>query len=124
MSESSASTAATTSSSPARRASTSWARRPSAHASTEEETIEIIAALVQLYREQGRYLERIYKWAKRVGVDSIKAQVVEDVEKRRALYERFVFSQRFSQKDPWAERVAGKDAHEFAPIADLSFAAE
>jgi nitrite reductase (NADH) large subunit len=94
------------------------------HASTEEETIAIIAALVQLYREQGRYLERIYKWAKRVGVDSIKAQVVEDVEKRRALHARFVFSQRFSQKDPWAERVAGKDAHEFAPMADLTFAAE
>jgi nitrite reductase (NADH) large subunit len=93
------------------------------HASTEEETIEIIAALVQLYREQGRYLERIYKWAKRVGADSIKAQVVDDVDKRRALYERFVFSQRFSQRDPWAERVAGKDAHEFAPIADLSAAA-
>ncbi|MBV9909749.1 MAG: NAD(P)/FAD-dependent oxidoreductase, partial [Hyphomicrobiales bacterium] len=90
------------------------------HASTEEETIEIIAALVQLYREQGRYLERIYKWAKRVGLGSIKAQVVEDVEKRRALHARFVLSQRFSQKDPWAERVAGKDAHEFAPIADLA----
>ena len=55
------------------------------HVSTEEETIEIIAALVQLYREQGRYLERIYKWAKRVGAASIKAQVVDDVEKRRAL---------------------------------------
>jgi nitrite reductase (NADH) large subunit len=93
------------------------------HASTEEETIEIIAALVQLYREQGRYLERIYKWAKRVGADSIKAQVVHDLDKRRALHARFVLSQRFSQKDPWAERVAGKDAHEFAPIADLSSAA-
>ena len=94
------------------------------HAATEEETIEIIAALVQLYREQGRYLERIYKWTKRVGADSIKAQVVEDVDKRRSLYERFVFSQSFAQRDPWAERVAGKDAHEFAPIADLSFAAD
>jgi nitrite reductase (NADH) large subunit len=46
--------------------------------------------------------------------------VVDDLDKRRALAARFVFSQRFSQKDPWAERVAGKDAHEFAPIADLS----
>jgi nitrite reductase (NADH) large subunit len=92
-------------------------------ASTEEETIEIIAALVQLYREQGRYLERIYKWANRVGADSIKAQIVDDVEKRRAFYQRFVFSQRFARKDPWAERVAGKDAYEFAPIADLSSSA-
>ena len=94
------------------------------HADSEEETIEIIAALVQLYREQGRYLERIYKWAKRIGVEQIKAQVVDDLDKRRALYDRFVFSQTFAQTDPWSERVAGKDAHEFAPIAELALAAE
>jgi nitrite reductase (NADH) large subunit len=89
------------------------------HADTEEETIEIIASLVQLYREQGRYLERIYKWAKRVGVETIRGQVVEDVAKRRALFERFVHSQSFVQRDPWAERVAGKDAHEFKLLASL-----
>ena len=55
---------------------------------------------------------------------SIKAQVVDDLDKRRALYDRFVFSQTFAQIDPWSERVAGKDAHEFAPIADLALAAE
>ena len=38
------------------------------HVETEAEAIEVIAALTQLYREQGRYLERIYKWAKRVGI--------------------------------------------------------
>jgi len=91
------------------------------HAATEEETIEIIGALTQLYREQGRYLERIYKWARRVGTESIRAAVIEDTEKRRALYERFVYSQKFAQIDPWAERVAGKDAHEFAPMAELGF---
>ncbi|MCZ8182837.1 MAG: nitrite reductase large subunit NirB [Beijerinckiaceae bacterium] len=90
------------------------------HAKTEEETIEIIAALTQLYREQGRYLERIYKWAKRVGTDSIKQAIIEDTERRRVLFDRFVYSQSFAQIDPWAERVAGKDAHEFAPIGTLS----
>lgn len=90
------------------------------HAKSEEEAIEIIAALVQLYREQGRYLERIYKWNTRVGIDSIKAAVIEDIDKRRALFERFVDSQAHVQIDPWAERVAGKDAHEFAPIATFA----
>lgn len=91
------------------------------HAATEDDTIEIIAALTQLYREQGRYLERIYKWAKRVGIDSVKAAVMDDPERRRALFERFVLSQSFTQVDPWAERVAGKDAHEFAPMAKLAY---
>jgi nitrite reductase (NADH) large subunit len=90
------------------------------HVETEEEAIEVIAALVQLYREQGRYLERIYKWAKRVGTDTVRKQILDDKERRRALYGRFVYSQEFSQTDPWAERARGKDAHEFAPIADLT----
>jgi nitrite reductase (NADH) large subunit len=90
------------------------------HVATQEEAVEVIAALVQLYREQGRYLERIYKWAKRVGVDTIRSQVLDDLERRKALYDRFAYSQRFSQHDPWAERASGKDAHEFAPLANLT----
>jgi nitrite reductase (NADH) large subunit len=90
------------------------------HVATQEEAVEVIVALVQLYREQGRYLERIYKWAKRVGVATIRSQVLEDTERRGALYDRFVYSQRFSQADPWAERALGKDAHEFAPLANLT----
>lgn len=90
------------------------------HAKTEEEAIEVITALVQLYREQGRYLERIYKWAKRVGSPSIKAAVLESPEKRKALFDRFVFSQKFSQIDPWEERTRGFEAHQFAPLADVT----
>lgn len=92
------------------------------HVATQEEAVEVTAALIQLYREQGRYLERIYKWAKRVGNDSIKAHVVDDLVKRKALLDRFVLSQEFAQVDPWAERAQGKDAHEFAPIRDLTVA--
>ncbi|MEQ8824668.1 MAG: nitrite reductase large subunit NirB [Filomicrobium sp.] len=91
------------------------------HVKTEEESIEVIGALTQLYREQGHYLERIYKWAKRVGIDSIKATVVDDLEKRRALCDAFVYSQKFSQTDPWSERASGvRDSHEFHPMADLT----
>lgn len=90
------------------------------HVATEDEAIEAISALTQLYREQGRYLERIYKWAERVGLETIRRQIMEDGERRKALYDRFVFSQQFAQIDPWAERANGKDAHEFAPVADLT----
>ncbi|HRY05972.1 MAG TPA: nitrite reductase large subunit NirB [Hyphomicrobiaceae bacterium] len=90
------------------------------HVASEDETIEIFAALVQLYREQGRYLERIYKWAKRVGVDTVRQQVLDDKERRKALYDRFVLSQRHAQTDPWAERVAGKEAHEFKAMSIIT----
>jgi len=91
------------------------------HVKTQEEVIEVVAALVQLYREQGRYLERVYKWAKRVGSDSIKAAVLHDTDKRKALCDRFALSQKFAQIDPWAERVRGLDAHEFEPLANVAF---
>ena len=87
---------------------------------TEDEVVEHCAAVVQLYREQGRYLERIYKWVVRVGLDSIRQHVVEDAGRRRDLHDRFVLSQRFAQKDPWAERAAGAQAHEFRPLVDLT----
>jgi nitrite reductase (NADH) large subunit len=92
------------------------------HVDTEDEALEVIVALTQLYREQGRYLERIYKWMKRVGIPSIQANVVTDRDKRATLFERFVFSQKFAQVDPWAERVSGVEKHEFKPMAELSFA--
>lgn len=88
---------------------------------TEDEALEHIVALTQMYREQARYLERIYKWAKRIGHDEIRRQIMEDPTKRRAYYERFVFSQKFAQVDPWSERVSGKDKHEFKPMATVGF---
>ena len=90
------------------------------HAATEQETIEMVTAIVQLYREQGRYLERIYKWMKRVGLDAIRATVLDDSSKRAALVERFAISQAHAQTDPWRERAEGKEAHEFRALADLT----
>jgi len=83
---------------------------------TEDEAVWTICALVQLYREQGWYLERIYKWMDRVGLDAIKAALA-DPDDRRALYDRFAYSQRFARMDPWAERVAGRHTDEFTPLS-------
>jgi nitrite reductase (NADH) large subunit len=83
---------------------------------TEDEAVWAICAVMQFYRENAWYLERIYKWMDRIGLDAIKAQV-EDPEARRALYDRFAYSQRFYRIDPWAERVAGRDSHEFNPLS-------
>ncbi|MGE8944393.1 nitrite reductase large subunit NirB [Leptospira interrogans] len=90
---------------------------------TESEALDVIVALVQMYREQARYLERIYKWAKRIGIEEIRRQVMDDVERRKAFFDRFVFSQKFAQVDPWSERVSGKDKHEFRSLATAGFQA-
>ena len=82
---------------------------------TEDEVMEHVAALTQMYREQGHYLDRIYKWADKVGIDYIRETLLDDAQ-RKSYAESFHFSQKFYQVDPWAERVKGKEAHHFTPI--------
>ncbi|MBL1405775.1 MAG: nitrite reductase large subunit [Hyphomicrobiales bacterium] len=86
---------------------------------TEEDALEYVVALAQMYREQGFYLERIYKWAKRIGYDEVRAQIMDNPQKRKTYFENFVESQKYAQIDPWSERVSGKDKHEFNPLATL-----
>ncbi len=89
-------------------------------ATTEPEVMEVIAAFTQLYRENARYLHRIYKWVAKVGLDWCRAQI-EDPANRRALYDRFMLSQSVYQVDPWAEHAA--QPAQWAPIADLTLRA-
>jgi nitrite reductase (NADH) large subunit len=46
----------------------------------------------------------------------VRERIVDDHAGRKALYERFLESQKFSQTDPWAARAAGAQAEEFAPL--------
>jgi nitrite reductase (NADH) large subunit len=83
---------------------------------TEDEAMEVIAAFTQLYRENARYLHRIYKWVAKVGLDWCRAQI-EDPAIRRALYDRFMLSQSIHQADPWAAHA--ERPVDWQPVADL-----
>lgn len=87
------------------------------HAKTEDQALEIIVAVVQMYREQGHYLERIYKWARRIGHDEIRCQIMQDEVKRKAYFDRFVESQQYAQSDPWSDRVKGESQDEYFPMS-------
>ena len=84
---------------------------------TEAEAIEMCAAFIQLYREEARYLERTAPWIERVGLAYLQSRLLPDAEARAALAARFFYSQRFSQDDPWAQRVAGAEREHHAPMA-------
>ena len=86
------------------------------HVETPEQVLEYCAAFMQLYREQAHYLERTAPWIERVGLTYVKEKIVADDVGRRALAERFHYSQQFAQDDPWEARAAGAEAHEFTPI--------
>jgi nitrite reductase (NADH) large subunit len=86
---------------------------------TEAEVLEYSGAFLQLYREEARYLDRTAHYVARVGIDYVKAKIVEDEAGRKELYRRFLTSQSFSQNDPWAERANGVDSHEFKLLATV-----
>ena len=65
--------------------------------------------VLQLYREEGFYLERTVHYVSRVGLEYCKSKVVNDAENRKALYERLQFSLS-GEPDPWqanAEKLFG-----------------
>ncbi|MBX2855616.1 MAG: nitrite reductase large subunit NirB [Rhodobacteraceae bacterium] len=96
---------------------------PLGKTSSETEAIELIVAFVQLYRENAKYLDRPYKWVAKVGLDWVKARVVDDHDARKALIERFDLSQHVYQKDPWAERATPSVEQAWSPLANLTLEA-
>lgn len=85
---------------------------------TEEEVLEYCGAFMQIYREEGHYLERTAPWIERVGLDTVKARVVDDAPGRKAAYARFLESQQHAQFDPW--EMAAADAPKAAEFSGLA----
>ncbi|RVU03391.1 NAD(P)/FAD-dependent oxidoreductase [Novosphingobium umbonatum] len=86
---------------------------------TESQALDMCAAFIQLYREQAWYLERTAPWIERVGLDYVKAQLLDDPEAVSRLAARFRYSQQFMQDDPWARRAAGEDAELHQHLAEF-----
>ncbi|MDE2093362.1 MAG: NAD(P)/FAD-dependent oxidoreductase, partial [Burkholderiales bacterium] len=83
---------------------------------TAAEVIEYAGAFLQLYREEGWYLERTVHYISRVGLDHVKAQILNDAPGRRALFDKLMFSLD-GEPDPWFEfEKAGVDARQFEPV--------
>jgi nitrite reductase (NADH) large subunit len=86
---------------------------------TAPEVLEYAGAFLQLYREEGWYLERTVHYVARVGLDHVKARVLDDAANRQALWERLQFSLD-GEPDPWHEfEKAGVDARQFQPLEVL-----
>lgn len=69
---------------------------------TADEVLEYSGAFLQLYREEGWYLERTVHYVHRVGMDHVKRRILDDAAGRKALWERLQFSLD-GEPDPWFE---------------------
>ena len=83
---------------------------------TQPEVLEYAGAFLQLYREEGIYLERTVHYVGRVGLDYVKKRVLDDAAGRVALWERLKFALD-GEPDPWHEpERAGIDMRQFQPV--------
>ena len=83
---------------------------------TSEEVLEYTGAFMQLYREEGWYLERTVHYIGRVGLDHVKKKILEDEAGRKALWERLQFSLD-GEPDPWFEQQkASVDVRQFEKL--------
>ena len=83
---------------------------------TAAEVLEYSGAFLQLYREEGWYLERTCHYIGRVGLDHVKQKILEDAAGRKALWERLQFSLD-GEPDPWFEFEKAKvDTRQFTPL--------
>ncbi|MFB5673982.1 nitrite reductase large subunit NirB [Paenibacillus terreus] len=85
---------------------------------TEEEVIEWTAAYLQYYREQASWNERTAHWVERVGLESIKAALA-DEEERKALVARITETLSYTT-DPWKEIIENPELRKnFEPLGGL-----
>ncbi len=83
---------------------------------TPDEVLEYSGAFLQLYREEGWYLERTVHYVGRVGLDYVKKKILDDHEGRKRLWERLQFSLD-GEPDPWFEfDKAHVDARQFTAL--------
>jgi len=71
---------------------------------SDEDVLEYSAAFLQLYREEGFYLERTCHYIARVGLDYVKKIVLDDTARRKELYESLLFALQ-NYEDPWNAAV-------------------
>jgi nitrite reductase (NADH) large subunit len=84
--------------------------------STQQDVLEISGRFLQYYRENARYLERTYGFVPRVGIDKIRAVVVDDSEGIAERLDAAVQRSVDAYRDPWQEANAPATANQFASL--------
>ena len=79
----------------------------------EEEVLKYMGRFVQYYHENAKYLERTHGFVSRLGIDKIRAVVVEDSEGICERLEREIAASKAAYKDPWKEAWLPAAANEF-----------
>jgi len=80
---------------------------------THEEVLTLMGRFMQYYRENARYAERSYTFVERIGMDRIRAVVVNDTESEAARLDREIEVAVATYRDPWQEGAAPAEPTQF-----------
>jgi nitrite reductase (NADH) large subunit len=83
---------------------------------THGEVLKYSARFMQYYRENGKYLERTYGFVERVGIDRIRAVIVEDSDGLAAELDAAIEASIDAYEDPWKAACTAPQPTEFASL--------
>ncbi len=83
---------------------------------SHEDVLKYMGRFIQYYRENAKYLERTHGFVQRLGIDRIRAVVVEDSEGIAERLEREIAESKAAYKDPWKEMYTTAAANQFASL--------
>jgi nitrite reductase (NADH) large subunit len=80
---------------------------------SEDDALKLMGRFMQYYRENAKYLERTYGFVARVGIEKIRAVVVDDSERIAARLDDAVERAVRAHRDPWQEANAPATPNQF-----------
>jgi len=86
---------------------------------THEAVLKLSGRFLQYYRENGRYLERTYAFVPRIGIDKIRAVVVDDSEGIADRLDQAMQRSVDAYRDPWLEAVTPATANQFGSLLPI-----
>jgi nitrite reductase (NADH) large subunit len=86
---------------------------------THEEVLLYSGRFIQYYRENANYLERTYTFVPRVGIEHIRAVVMENAEGIAERLDEALQASIDAYSDPWAEAIAPVHPSQFASVINV-----
>lgn len=83
---------------------------------SEDEVIAISGRFMQYYRENAKWKERTYDFVPRIGLETIRAIVVDDAEGMAATLDANMQASVDAAYDPWKEAIQPRTANQFATL--------
>ncbi|MDP9097231.1 MAG: nitrite reductase large subunit NirB [Pseudomonadota bacterium] len=82
----------------------------------EDAVMHVAGRFVQFYREDAKYKERTHTWVERVGLERIRAVVVDDSEGWGERFDAEVQAAIHAYRDPWTDGVAPVTENQFRSL--------